>query len=199
MEISQRNFWNKTNFQFGEESLKYTIKSDSQSSSFSVKYNAISTDPSEIQTKNSSTRIFGILFIVVGIVHVTLQFFKTGSVAFSLWFAIGLLFFVTYYLTKTAYTILQTEKYAIGIIKDSKHDKIYNEIITRRKNLFLSMYGEIDYENNPDDEMNKFIWLKNQNYISEEVFKRISKKISNYHKGVFKTDSIVNEKKNILN
>ena len=181
MNISQRNFWNKTSFQFGEDTLKYSIKSESKTSTFSVKYEEISTDLAEYGTTSNSFRNFGILMIIVGVVHLSIMFLGKGSLAFSVWFAIGLLFLVTYFLTKTAYSVIQTDRYSILIIKDKKHDKIFTEIYKRRKNRYLLLYGDIDYENDQNDEINKFLWLKVHNMISERKYKEIVTKIKMYH------------------
>jgi hypothetical protein len=45
----------------------------------------------------------------------------------------------------------------------------------------LAWYGEINYDNNPNDEMNKFIWLKNQNLISEDDLNEFEAKLIAYH------------------
>jgi hypothetical protein len=190
MNISQRNFWNKTNFQFGEDTLKYTIKSESNTSTFSVKYDAISTDRAELETRRNSFRNFGILMIIVGVVHLSIMFLEKGSFAFSVWFAIGLLFLVTYYLTKTAYSVIQTDKYSILIIKDKKHDIIFKEIFRRRKSLYLSLYGNINYENDPNDEINKFQWLKANKMISESEYNEIINKIKLYHESTLKKNTV---------
>ena len=199
MEITQRNLWNRTNFQFEEQNLKYSLKSGSRSFSFSVRYLEISTNPCEVQTKSTLTRNIGILLILAGVAHEIFYFLEHGTLTFSAWFALGLLVIAVHYLTKTAYTILPAGNYHIAIIKDSKHDRIYNEIISRRKALLYSRYGKIDYDNDPEDEINKFIWLRKEGVISDEELELIVKKISDYHEKKLKTGSITgSDRKDIL-
>jgi hypothetical protein len=199
MELSQRNFRNKTRFEFEKDSLTYILKSEATTLSFTVMYDEISTDRSDYQTKSTSARNFGILLIIVGIVHVGLQFMQSGSLAGSIWFALCGFLFLVYVVTKTNYSILQTEKYSIMIIKDANHDKIYNEIVSRRKKLLFSKYGEINYDNDPGYEINKFIWLKNQKIISETDLEAIAKKISDYHQRLPNNEMSMNKKEVYVN
>jgi hypothetical protein len=199
MELIQKNFRNKTHFKFEKDSLTYILKSEATTLSFTVRYDEISTDRSDYQTKKTSAKNFGILLIIVGFVHLALQFMQSGSLAGSIWFAISIIFFFVYVVTKTNYSILQTDKYSIMIIKNADHDKIYNEIVSRRKKLLFSKYGEINYENDPTYEINKFIWLKNQKVISEVDLQMIAKKISDYHQRLSSNELNMSKKEVYVN
>ncbi len=199
MQITQKSFWKKTNFEFGEEKLKHTIISGSKIVSFSVRYTEILTDPCEIRIRRRAFASLGICSAIIGFVHIAVQYSDTGNLIFSPWLAIGAFLVAVYFFTRTGYTILQTGRYDIIIIKDSKHDKVFNEIVNRKKKLLYSLYGEINYENDPTDEINKFIWLKNQGVIDETEFKEAVRKINEYHeKRLMIAPSGGKDKKDIL-
>ena len=184
MEIKQRNFLKKTGFIFGDDSLKYICHTEGTTLSFATPYDEISFDHSDYQTRHISSRNFGILFMFIGAAHLSFNYMNSGKIGFSAWFAIGALCMAVYYITKTNYSIFETPNHRILIMKDSKHDQIYMEIVNRRKKLFLLKYGEINYDQNPTEEINKFIWLKEHKIISETEFKNITGKIKSYHENM---------------
>lgn len=182
MLITQKNFFVKTAFDFGKKSLKYTLKSESKTDNYTIKYTDISFDNIiEQQQRRNSLRNFGILWFIVGFFHVSFQILDSGSLKGSLWFVIGFFCIVAYKVTKKNYIILQTTLVPILIIKDAKYAEIYSEINSRQKKMLFSLYGEIDYENNPNDEISKFNWLKEHEVITQLQLDKVKSKIKNHH------------------
>lgn len=181
-ELNQRSWSNKTKFQFKDDKLDYTIKYSSGSHSFSINYGSIPLDDKrELEEKNSWFRNVGILWLLIGGFQTFLRFSDSGDIKISMWIILGAICFIAFLFAKTKYTILGTESGNILIIRNKQHDNILTEITQRRKEQLLAWYGEINYTNDPNDEMNKFLWLKNQNLISEEQLEDVKEKLIAYH------------------
>lgn len=181
MDKSQKKFSNRTNFEFGDDLLKYTLKDSSGSRTFSIEYGAISTDSGELEERNAWYRNVGFLWILIGAIVIYTHFADTGEVRGSLWFTLGLICIAMYWILKTSYTILDTEKGRIFIIKDAAHDEILDTIDARRKKQWFEWYGTIDYGNDPSKEVGKFQWLLDRDAISEDVFLESKRRIIEYH------------------
>lgn len=58
------------------------------------------------------------------------------------------------------------------IINDKHHEKIINELNSRRKKQLLEWYGEIHPESAIEDEMRKFKWLLDNDIINQQEFEQ---------------------------
>jgi cbb3-type cytochrome oxidase subunit 3 len=97
---------------------------------------------------------------------------KFGTISLIL----GILCIVWTLFRKIKFTIYETPKASILIIKNRKHNKIINEIQSRRKKQLLELYSHIDYDNNIKSEIKKFEWLKDEKVLSDkEANEKISK------------------------
>lgn len=176
--IEQKKLLNKAVFEFGEEKLTHSIKRGSGTRKFSVHYAAIPLqDIYEVTERNSWYRSAGIFWIVLGCLQMFYGFQSDGGVKISFWFLLGIVFIGVYLIATTSYTIFQPEAGNIFIIKDRQHDTIIDELKRRRKQQVLARYGEIDYSNSHQEELNKFQWLFDQEILSEEEFSAIKQKI----------------------
>lgn len=72
------------------------------------------------------------------------------------------------YFSKIKYSVFQTERGNILVIQDKNHDRIVSKLKSRRKSQLLSWYGDINPENDLQQEIAKFKWLKEQKIISEQ-------------------------------
>ena len=181
MDISQKKFSNKTKFEFEDESLKFTVKDKSGSQSFTVDYGSIPKDSGELEERNLWYRNVGGIWVLLGAFFIVSRYFETGEFRNSIWLVIGLICLITYWVAKTAYTVIDTEKGRLYIIKNKQHDEIISEIDARRKGQWLSWYGSLNLENNPEREINKFKWLLNEEVITKEEFNEKEKAIINHH------------------
>jgi hypothetical protein len=168
MEIRQSRFSNKTAFVFGGEALKYTLKDMNGRQSFSVPYTYIPRDTNELEERNPWFRNVGLFWMLIGVVQVIYRLFETGTLVPSLWLILGLVCFGIYRIASTRYLVLNTEKGSIFVIHDRKHEEILHELATRRKNQLKTLYGAIDYHNDPSAEMNKFRWLFKEGVITRQ-------------------------------
>ncbi|MEZ5690194.1 MAG: hypothetical protein R3D71_00830 [Rickettsiales bacterium] len=69
-------------------------------------------------------------------------------------------------------TIIPTNMGDIVVVHDNSHQSIISEIYKRKKEEIIRIYGEVDSLNHPEDEMNKFLWLKDNNFISTQEFEK---------------------------
>jgi hypothetical protein len=181
MEILQKKFSNKTKFEFQDESLKFIVKDNSGSQTFSVDYGLIPTDYWEIEERNLWYRNVGGIWTALGILFIVLEYMKTGEIRNAIWLLIGLCCLTIYWIAKTEYTVIDTENGRLYIIKDNQHDEILKEIDTRRKAQWLSLYGLVNLENDAASEIDKFKWLFDRDVISKEEYQEKEKIISNHY------------------
>lgn len=179
----QRSFSVKTEFTYGDDDLKYSIEDSSGSESFTVNYASVPAESQNIKIdKNPWFRNAGVLCLIIGIVQGLFLISDPDHIRTSIWIISGAVLFAIHAIAKTKYTVLNCDQgNTIFLIRNKSHDKIYDEIKRRRKIQVLGWYGEINFENEPSDEITKFVWLHDQGYISEDKLKSIVEKITDYH------------------
>jgi len=168
-------------FRFREDELDYMVKDTNGRVFFSVPYREVPKDSSELEERNGWFRNVGMLWVLIGIVQITHRVYETGNLAGSIWLTLGLICFGVYWFAKTRFTVLPTEKGTIFVIQNKDHKRILNEMSRRRKKQFLYCFGEIDFENDPEDEARKFHWLRSEAVITEEELSSYLNKIRAYH------------------
>lgn len=182
MEIIQKKGAVKSTFDFTDEKLKYSFKESSGKNTFSVDYDLIPHENfSEIEEKNAWFRNLGILWSLLGLALTAVKFYETGTLSLSIWVTIGFICLLVYWFSKTSYTVLDTSNGRILILKDKKHDKVLRELDARRRKQWNDIYNKFDMENDPNAEINKFKWLKEQGVIDENEFQDRVKEISQFH------------------
>ncbi|MBM7074676.1 hypothetical protein JQC92_22140 [Shewanella sp. 202IG2-18] len=178
MELTQKKSSNQTSFEFGDEKLKYSIKDSSGKRTFSTDYGSISDDGfDELEERNDWFRNVGVLWVLIGVFQIVSRLMESGSFSGSMWLTLGVICLVVYKFKTTNYTIVDAEKGRIFIIQDDQHSKILDEISIRRNKQWKHWYGSINYENDPQSELNKFQWLLDKNVISEDEFKSVKAEI----------------------
>lgn len=181
MNLSQKRFSLKTSFQFKNEELKYHVKDRSGSSSYTIPYTSISDSFSEIEERQDWYRNVGVLWMIIGLVLMFYNFSNTGEFSFSIWLILGTGLLVTYRVVTIKYTILETERGGLVVVKDNQHDKILSEIEKRRKTQLYNHYGKINFSNDPNDEINKFKWLLEIDAIDKIEYEKNIKEICRHH------------------
>ena len=61
------------------------------------------------------------------------------------------------------------------------HDEVMDELSRRRTAQWRQWYAEVDLDNDPDSEMDKFDWLRERNVISETEYQEAMKTIALHH------------------
>jgi len=181
MEIKQKRFSNSSLFQFLNEDLKFTGKDQSGTYTFSVKYGSIPANTSELIERNVWFRNAGILWALIGSLQIGLHYRDFGGFGGGFWFLVGLICLGIYGVAKTKYTVFNTDKGRIYVVKNKDHDHIISEISSRRKEQLFSWYGELDFSNDPNAELDKFRWLMSEGVIGEVEYTRVVEKLKSYH------------------
>lgn len=181
MEIVQKRFSNKATFSFGDSDLRYTIRDSSSSQSFSIPYGSIRDDVGEFEERNVWYRNVGIFWVGLGLLQVGTYFAEHGQLRGSIWLTLGLVCFVVYWTAKTSFSVIDTEKGRLFIIKNAQHEQIMKELETRRAEQWRQWYGHVDLANDPEKEIGKFQWLKERKIISETEYNEAVARISQHH------------------
>ena len=174
--FKQKKFSNKTTFEFGDETLTYTVEDKGGGGDFSFYYSDFPQNSTMKIEKNGWLKNVGLIWVAIGVLQLCIAIGTQSSLSGKgFWLFIGLICLVVYRIAITKYSVFRLENGTVYIIKDKKHDKIIEEIYDRRKKQLLLWYGEINTDNDAENEIAKFRWLQNQNVISkEEADKKIA-------------------------
>ena len=182
MEIKQSKNGHKLKFTFTDNRLNYAYKYSGGSGEYDIPY-ADFPRKSIIQIEqNDWCKNVGWLWILLGI---ALNFYRVYTINMLdkngiIIIVLGISCLLWTLFRKVKFTIFETPQANILIIKNSKHNKIVDEIQSRRKKQLLKLYGHIDYDNNIENEIKKFQWLKDEKVLSE---KEANKKIIELKEG----------------
>lgn len=181
MELSQKRFSNRTKFEFGEDMLKYTYASKGGSETFAIEYGLIPTETGALEERNEWFRNVGFLWTLLGGYLAVARYVETGELSAPLWLVLGVLCFAIYWWGKTSYTTIATKKGLIAVLTGAHHDEIMGEIAQRRKDQLLKLCGEVNLDNDPVDELNKYKWLFDYEVISELQYQEFVQEIALHH------------------
>lgn len=177
MEFAQKRFSNRTKFEFGDQSLRYTMSETSGSQTFSVEYLEIPDDHGSFTERNPWYRNVGVFWVLIGMFMVVGRYMDSGELRGSLWLTLGIVCFIVFWVARTAYTTFSTRNGRIFVIQDASHDAILKEIHDRKLKELRRLYCEVDFDAEPNKEIEKFRWLLNRGAISEDEFADFERKI----------------------
>lgn len=181
MQVIQKHLSNRATFRFGKAQLVYTIRDASGCRSFAVEYGYIPTEASELEERGPWLRDVGIFLTVLGLLLTGVQLALGQPPAALIWLPIGFLTLLAYRGLRTRYTVIATEMGRIFVIRDGRHDEVMDELSRRRTAQWRQWYAEVDLDNDPDSEMDKFDWLRERNVISETEYQEAMKTIALHH------------------
>ena len=167
MEVQQRHGATRLRYRFDTDSVEYRVEDSSGSRTFNVAYTELSRDRQELLERNEWFRNAGMLWMLIGVVFTALSFGGERP-AISLWFWIGLLCYLIFRLRTTRYTIIPSDKGNLLVIHNSDHDRIVNELETRRADQFRREYDFVPDGDEPDSCRRRLDWLKREGALSDE-------------------------------
>jgi hypothetical protein len=129
-------------------------------------------DPRVVTERNGGLFTGAVLLLAWGLAqtaHALLHNDLTGLV----FLVPGPLCLLVHAASRSTITYLTSDDGEIAIFHDKHHDLIMTEIRERRKKQLLDWYGNINFANDPEDEIRKFHWLHTQNLINAEQLQRI--------------------------
>ena len=168
MKFKQSKSGYKLIFTFNDNKLHYAYKASDGFGDYDINYADFSSKSHTIIEQNDWCKNVGTLWILLGIVlnlyrYYTIHLFdKIGIIIIGL--GISCILWTTF--RKIKFTIFNTPQGNVLIIKNGKHDKIVNEIQSRRKKQLFELYSQIDFNNNIENEIKKFEWLREENILS---------------------------------
>ena len=178
MLITQRRFSNAITFDFEPDTLTYTRADAYGSHSFQLPYGSIGMDPRQTTERNGTLFNGGILLAAWGLAQ--------AGYALAHHDLLGIIFllpatacFLVHALTKVELTSLSSDAGEIALLNDKQYDRIMSEIRERRKKQLLDWYGNINFANDPEEEIRKFHWLHSQQLISAGQLEQIVTTIRN--------------------
>lgn len=177
MQIAQKKMSNRHLFTFNDESLNFAYSDKSGSGDIDIPYAHFPQKSFIKIDRNDWLRNVGILWLIIGVLQFgTALYAGHFASATMLWLTLGTICLAWAHYSKVKYTVYQAEKGSVYVIQDrNTHDRIIEEIRSRRKKQLLDWYGEIDTDNAPENEIEKFKWLCEQEVISKhEAEQKIS-------------------------
>lgn len=172
MNILQRLTATRTTFTFDTDSLTHARSDMHGAHTFTLPYGSIGMDPRDSVERNHILFTGGILLLLWGLAE-ALRSLLQGDLLGLLMLLPGAIACVLHYTTAFTATYLTSDAGDIAILHDGQQDRILNEIKERRSRQLLDWYGNINFANDPEDEIRKFHWLHSQNLISDDKLKHI--------------------------
>ncbi len=172
MNITQRNRGGRATFRFDSDKLTHTRSDSHGAHCVQLPYGSIGMDPRVVTERNGGLFTGAVLLLAWGLAqtaHALLHNDLTGLV----FLVPGPLCLLVHAASRSTITYLTSDDGEIAIFHDKHHDLIMTEIRERRKKQLLDWYGNINFANDPEDEIRKFHWLHTQNLINAEQLQRI--------------------------
>lgn len=175
MKFCQKAFlFTRTFFDFDDKTLNFIVRDDSSVFGFNIPYEEILTARSHQTVNEAWIELVGyigvayawidwnfidrpagnapsLLVIIIAVISLAL------SVAGRFWF-------------RSDATFINTPLGRIVILGDDQHDRIVKEIFERRKKALRGLLGTVNPLNYPQEEIERFRWLRDENLISAEEF-----------------------------
>ena len=179
--ITQKKNGNKISFDFQEEYFLYTIKDSNQTQSLKVPYISVQTDTiDEFVEKNDWFRNVGFLWIILWWYHYFVYWYTWE------WLLLWIIMLVVYTVRTTNFSILNSSEWRVLIIQDEQNCEIIGKIQSEKRKILREKLFLLDKNNSPENELEKYTYLKYEKAITEEEFTKISEELLMLH-GVVKT------------
>jgi hypothetical protein len=170
-----------TTFDFEAERLLYEVEDPSGRHRFVVPYEAVPSETGELVEKNTWFRNVGLLWLLLGVVSVGFGALdgslRAGDVGSLFWLVLGAITYGLYLWWQTTYTVYDTPRGRVFVIRDGQHDRIVAELAERKRTFLREHFGALDPTEQPEAELRKFAWLREEGAISEEEFEEIRQHI----------------------
>lgn len=173
MKIQQKRASNKATFEFREDVLHHSICDASGRCAFSVDYEVIPEDFSELEERPVWLRSVGVLCVLLGLYQVFAQSHSGLPSGFPFWFVAGAGFLAYYRWSAARFKIIDTPKGRIFVISGRDEGRIFDELKRRKADQIVRRYARILDPHTPDNDAARFNWLRDQQYISQETFEEL--------------------------
>ncbi len=176
MEFRQKKLSNRIEFALGDDTFNYAFRDSSGSADVDLNYADMPEKSSERIERQDWWRNVGLLWIVIGVVQAGGALMsEAGLKSIPFWLLLGAACLAWYYVSTVKYSVLAFDGGRVYVIRDQQHDVILAELTRRKHAQLRAWYGEINSDNPPEKEIQKFRWLHKRGAFSEsEVQAKIS-------------------------
>lgn len=169
MKIVQKKGSNNHTFDLGEDKFNYAVVDKTGSADADIYYANLHSKTQTRIEENEWLRNASFLWMALGLFGIGLQVIYHESFPGKwFWLTVGMVCYAWYRYTRVKYTVFNHGNGNVHVIQDKNHDQIVSELMARRKDQIRKMYGEIDLENDPAREIEKFKWLLEQGVLTKE-------------------------------
>lgn len=170
MDIEQRQFRIHQRISFSEDQCRLSSQTPSGLVHQQFNYADLSEQSSSCIDAQPWLACIGWLWIGLSLIQLLELRLSSQPAALSLLLALGMgiICLSWYWLDRHCYSLFQTERGSIRILRGRQHDQILQQLRSRRKQQLLRWYGEINPDNEFQHELRKFHWLAEQGVISDE-------------------------------
>lgn len=168
MQIKQSKNSNRIQYDFGADELQYFVQDSSGSRSFSVAYADISRDRQTLEERNQWLRNAGLLWLALGALLTAVTWFNEQTLRLSFWAWMGAGCYAVYWLRRTRFTIVPSDKGNLLVIADAQGPRIIEEIQSRRAAQYRERYDFTSADESPEQQRNRFNWLHREQALSDE-------------------------------
>lgn len=169
-QFKQKQSGTKTAFEFRPTALRYSVEDAGGQGTFSVPYEEIPSEAGELTERNAWFRNVAYLWMLIGVVSIVLHVSEHGELGGGFWLLIGGITYAVYRFKTVTYTVYDTRYGRVFVIRDKHHDRIVAELGERRAGALRSRFATVDAGNEPEDEVRKFEWLREEGAISDAEF-----------------------------
>lgn len=188
MKFTQKKFaFTRASFEFGERKLDYVFKDENGVSGFSIGYENIGSEKSH----RTLGELWIDFFFGMSLIYTILDYkIISNGRGMPDWITIGMIIFTLLlgllgkFKFKGEATVIGTSLGNIIVLSDDQSSQIIAEIFKRRKDALRRMLGTMNPLNYPQDEINKFRWLRDEEIITPTEFNTAFVEITSLqHKG----------------
>lgn len=165
----QKRFATTASFQFDDACLEYGVADNSGERQVVIDYAKLPLKSRRVFEKNIWLRNVGLVWCALGALALGAALISgEGLRGSGFWLILGFGCLAVFKATQTRYTVFDTEEGSIWIVEDAQHGEIVAELMKRRRDRLVNLYGALNLANGPEQEVQKVEWLVQQQALSRE-------------------------------
>ncbi len=169
MEIQQKKLSTRHTFTFGDETFNFAYKDKTGAGDVDLNYAGVPQKCSLRIEGNDWLRNVGILWCALGALQLGIAISAGDPLSGKgFWLLVGILCLAAHRFAKVKYSVFNCDGGNVFVIQDKKHKQIVDELLKRRKLQLLAWHGDINLQNDPEREVQKFNWLHAQGVLSKQ-------------------------------
>lgn len=165
----QKKYGNQHTFVLSDEDFTFQYDDRRGAGELELHYAELPSRHVQMVERNEWLMPVGCLSLASACAMLLLAFFVPSVWVHVLpWAVLGIGSLLWAYFSTVRYTVWRAEAGAIYLIHDKQYDVIFEDLISRRKLQLRKWYGDINFANDLDQEIEKFKWLGSQEVFTPE-------------------------------